>query len=241
MTSAEYRLALDALRYGKRLPGAVYLIDPGEDQRIPSLLRITVAELRKRLGIDPAFNLLKFHTASPKISFLSYPDFEKYPHPALAEAVIVDLVTGKTRRDDYRNRANPPILHRKETFLPPEHPLHRKFYKLTRQEEAAGLLEDTARIGFSINWERILAKKGLGFKGHRLIEVSASSSPAVPVAPRKKIQRHKTALVRREISRLEQFWAQTGRYFVAICRQLSMTYGNFGNGLTIRRPTRLPH
>lgn len=201
MTSAEYRQALDALPYGKRLPGAVYLLDPGDDPGIPSLLRITVAELRKRLGIGPAFNLLKFHTASPKISFLAYPAFEKDPHPALAVAVIVDLVTGKTRRDDYLARANPPILHRKETFLPREHPLYGKFSKLTQQEEAAGLLEDTARIGFSINWERILAEKGLGFKGHRLIEVSASSSSAVPAAPRKKIQRHKTALVRREISK----------------------------------------
>ena len=70
MTAAEYRLALDALPFGKRLPGAVYLIDPGEDSRIPSLLRITVSELRKRLEIGPEYNLLKFHTASPKISFL---------------------------------------------------------------------------------------------------------------------------------------------------------------------------
>ena len=111
MNATEYRQALDALPYGKRLPGAVYLIDPGDDPRIPSLLRITVAELRKRLEIGAEFNLLKFHTASPKISFLAYPDFEKDPHPALKEAVIVDLVTGKTRRDDYRDprqSADPP-------------------------------------------------------------------------------------------------------------------------------------
>jgi DNA phosphorothioation-associated putative methyltransferase len=143
VTSAEYRQALDALPYGKRLPGAVYLLDPGDDARVPSLLRITIAELRKRLEIGPQFNLLKFHTASPKISFLAYPDFEKHPHPALAESIIVNLVTGKTRRDEYRGRANPPILHRKETFLPPDHALHTKFSKLTRQEEAAGLLDDT--------------------------------------------------------------------------------------------------
>ena len=119
MTAAEYRQAIDALPFGKRLPGAVYIMDPGDAPTLPSLLRITVAELRKRLEIGTAFNLLKFHTAAPKISFLAYPDFEKHPHPALHEAVIVDLVTGKTRRDDYRTRANPPILHRKETFLPP--------------------------------------------------------------------------------------------------------------------------
>lgn len=200
MTAAEYRQAIDALPYGKRLPGALYLVDPGDDSTLPPLLRITVAELRKRLGIGSDFNLLKFHTASPKISFLAYPEFEKHPHPALHESVIVDLITGKIRRDDYHTRANPPILHRKETFLPPDHPLHNKFSKLTREEEAAGLLDDTARIGFRLNWERIVAEKGLGFKGHRLIEIG-EPAPQKPTAPKKKIQRHKTALVRREISK----------------------------------------
>ena len=68
MTSTEYHESLDALPFGKRLPGAGYLVDPGADLRIPSLLRITVAELRARLEISLEFNLLKFHTASPKIS-----------------------------------------------------------------------------------------------------------------------------------------------------------------------------
>ena len=200
MTATEYREALDALPFGKRLPGAVYLIDLHDDPRIPSILRITVAELRKRMEIGTEFNLLKFHTTSPKISFLSYPDFEKDPHPALKESVIVDLVTGKTRRDDYRARANPPVLHRKETFLPPEHLLYGKFSKLTRQEEEAGLLEDTSRIGFRLNWERSLADKGFGFKGHRLVGTKVTG-PSAPAAPKKRIHRHKTALVRREISK----------------------------------------
>jgi len=30
--------------------------------------------------------------------------------------VIVDLITGKSRRDDCRSRAKPPILHREETI-----------------------------------------------------------------------------------------------------------------------------
>jgi len=47
VTSAEYRQALDALPYGKRLPGAVYLVDPGDEASIPSLLRVTVSELQE--------------------------------------------------------------------------------------------------------------------------------------------------------------------------------------------------
>jgi hypothetical protein len=79
VTAAEYHQALDALSFGKRLPGALYLLDPGADPRIPSPLRITVAELRRRLEIGPEFNLLKFHTASPKLSFLAkdHPDRPK--------------------------------------------------------------------------------------------------------------------------------------------------------------------
>jgi len=116
--SAEYQSLLDSLPYGKRLPTAIYLLDPGStSDALPAKLRVTVAELRKRLDIGPDFNLLKFHTASPKISFLAYPAFDQDPHPALAESIIVDLITGKIRRDDYRGRENPPILHRKETFL----------------------------------------------------------------------------------------------------------------------------
>lgn len=118
MTTIDYRQAIKALPYRKRLPGAVYLIDPGDDPAIPSLLR-TIGELRRRLKIGLEFNILIFHTASPKISFLCYPDFEKDPHPALSAAVIVDLVTGKTRRDDYRSSANPSILHRRKPSCTP--------------------------------------------------------------------------------------------------------------------------
>ncbi len=91
MTSTEYHSLLAALPYGKRLPGAIYLLDPGDASAdLPPKLRVTVAELRKRLDIGPDFNLLKFHSASPKISFLAYPDFDKDPHPALAASIIVD-------------------------------------------------------------------------------------------------------------------------------------------------------
>ena len=33
MKSGEYRAAIDALPFGKRLPGAVCLIDPGDDSQ----------------------------------------------------------------------------------------------------------------------------------------------------------------------------------------------------------------
>ena len=197
--AADYKRFVEALPFGKRLPSATYLLDPGESSEgLPAKLRIAVAELRSRLGIGLEFNVLKFH-ATPKISFLAYPGFEKVPHPALEEAVIVDLVTGNIRRDDYRGRENPPILHRKETFVPPGHSLYSKFAGLTREEEAAGLLDETSRIGFRLNLERLLEARHLAIKGHRLVEVSPQNPSPRSSDPR--IHRHKTALMRREMSK----------------------------------------
>jgi hypothetical protein len=60
----------------------------------------------------------------------------------------------------YAHSANPPVLHRKETFLPPDHPLHARFARLTRQEEEHGLLTDTATIGTRAGWQARLRAVG---------------------------------------------------------------------------------
>ena len=57
----------------------------------------------------------------------------------MRHGITVHLVTGKARHSDYADNLNPPILHRKETFLPKEHPLWKTFRALTEAEEAAGM------------------------------------------------------------------------------------------------------
>jgi DNA phosphorothioation-associated putative methyltransferase len=101
----------------------------------------------------------------PKISLLCYPEFFESPHPELHHSITVDLVKGKARKHDYQDSVNPPILHRKETLLPPEHPLIGKFQRLTEAEEAEGLYTNSRTIGFKLNWESLLAEKGLGYSG----------------------------------------------------------------------------
>ena len=70
------------------------------------------------------------------------------------------LQTFRLRERDYQDSPNPPILHRKETFLAPDHPLHAKFTRLTRQEESKGLYDDTSRIGTRRGWDQVLSEKG---------------------------------------------------------------------------------
>jgi DNA phosphorothioation-associated putative methyltransferase len=114
-------------------------------------------------------NLIKLHRHSGKISYLVYPNFETDPHPALRRSVKLSLRTREIDCFDYAGSTNPPVLHRKETFLAGDHPLHAKFARLTQQEEKHGLLDDTSAIGTRDGWSNRLADRGFALKGHRLM------------------------------------------------------------------------
>lgn len=215
MLLQEYQSNLAALPFGKRLPAAVYVYweegaDFGKD------LNLLLATLAARHQLGPEFNVIKFRTDELKVSFLSYPEFMEAAHPSLRHAVAVDLVTGRARHTDYADNHNPPILHRKETFFSADHPRHHEFSNLTRAEEEAGLYECTATIGFKLNWERLLAEKGVEIVGHELrrgVQLSAPHDDPLTSRGREGkpaqtlsetgvvVDRHKTALMRYELSR----------------------------------------
>src|SRR5262249_43393410 len=131
-----------------------------------------LAQLVVVFEVGPEFNLIKFRTDELKVSFLCYPEFLNDPHPALRHAVTIDVASGKARHTDYADNLNPRILHRKEAFLPLEHPRRAAFAALTKAEEEAGLYEETATIGFKLNWERRLLEKGVVIEGHELRRIS---------------------------------------------------------------------
>ena len=153
---------------GKRTPSAIYVHESALDS-LPPLLRLYEGCARGYIGRVEGANVIKLHTDEPRVSYLSYPDFDSDPHPALAEGMTVHLQTFRVRERDYRGSRNPPILHRKETFVAPDHPLHAKFSRLTRQEEAKELYDEPSRIGTRRGWEDVLAEKGVVLRGHRLV------------------------------------------------------------------------
>jgi DNA phosphorothioation-associated putative methyltransferase len=101
-----------------------------------------------------------------------YPEFDTDPHPALLRCVKLNLRTRQMECYDYGESPNPPVLHRKETFLHQSHELRAKFARLTEQEENLGLLEVPAGIGTRDGWAKRLAEKGFTLKGHRLVRVA---------------------------------------------------------------------
>ena len=190
------------ISFGKRLPTALYIARPQSEWSIGRKLDADIRRAEVAAKPDPGWNLLKIHTNEAALTFLTYPDFDEDPHPALAEATKINLKTGSVVRTDYRGRSNPPILHRKETFLPGDDPRFERFASLTREEEKAGLLKDGARIGLRAYWESLLRKHGLGYEGHKLVKVKRSElQEAHPEEEPALIERHRTAIKRYDISR----------------------------------------
>jgi DNA phosphorothioation-associated putative methyltransferase len=155
-------------KIGKLLPTALYVHISALNEIDPKL-RLYEGCASRNIGGTEDANVIKFHIDKPCISYLYYPSFESIAHPALQWAMLIDLRDLSLRFRDYSQQENPPILHRKETFLSPNHPLYSKFAKFTKSEEKAGLYSETKTIGNRQGWERRLQSCGVQIKNHRVI------------------------------------------------------------------------
>jgi len=152
---------------GKKTQEALYIHIKAID-KLDITLRLYEGISRQYLG-QPEGNIIKFPYGKKSISYHNYPDFDKNPHPELKTVTKVDLLNLKIIDKDYSTRSNPPILHRKELFIDMSDKNYKKFLKLTKQEEEAGLYEDTTIIGTKKYWEELLSKKNFEIKNHKLV------------------------------------------------------------------------
>lgn len=152
---------------GKKTQEALYIHIQAVD-KLDVTLRLYEGISRQYLG-QPEGNIIKFPYDKKSISYHNYPEFDKNPHPELKSVTKVDLLNLKIIDKDYSTRSNPPILHRKELFIDRSDKNYQKFLKLTKQEEEAGLYEDTSRIGTKKYWEELLVKKNFEIKNHKLV------------------------------------------------------------------------
>jgi DNA phosphorothioation-associated putative methyltransferase len=159
--------ALQTVPFGKVLPDAVYVHADYFD-RLPPLVRVYEGAARALLGEVAGATIIKLSRVERRVSYLSYPTFEKDAHPHLMASLRVDLRSFHVKHRDFSDSSNPPVLHRKETFVPVDHPTRSKFERLTQQEERAGLLEDSSRIGTRAGWLLQLETRGYAVRGHRL-------------------------------------------------------------------------
>ena len=161
----------DHSHIGKRLPTSLYIHRSALTELAP-VLRVYEGCARWLSGDIEDATLIKLATDKAKVSYLSYPDFDNDPHPKLSSSTYVKLSALDVDYRDYSASENPPILHRKETFVAPHYPHYEKFERFTRQEERFSLYEgSTSEIGNQKGWEGRLAACGVELRGHRVVRV----------------------------------------------------------------------
>nr|WP_086939617.1 DNA phosphorothioation-associated putative methyltransferase [Thaumasiovibrio occultus] len=181
---------------GKQLPNAIYLHRDALSA-LPEQLAQFVSAVAKAVKLDDnQWNLVKLFKKEFRLSLLHYPDFYTDSYPTLHQSLNVDLSKLTHKVTKYNTSDNPPILHRKETMVLPSSEYYEHFKFITEEGENAGLYDSNRLIGFKQSWANIIARHGYMLLDGRLFRSSAilDDCPAVG------IDRHKTAIVRHELS-----------------------------------------
>lgn len=154
---------------GKLTPSALYVHHKALASA-PVLLRLYEECGAVAGGRPDQWDVVKLHHDRPMISWLSYPAFDRDPHPRLHRSYRVDLVSFDVAQSTYEQSENPPLLHRKHEFLAADDARSPLYRRLTEQEVRAGLYQYPERIGTSAGWEAELRRCGRDLRGHRLVK-----------------------------------------------------------------------
>ena len=180
---------------------ADYLSHLGQDDELNQLLQ---AGLQIMSENDLAtWNVVKINRRKQRLSFLQYLDFNADPFPTLNGAWTIDVQKKLITFRSYADSLNPPILHRKELLVAPDHPGREGWMATTRLAEDLGLFSTGTPIGFRENWKRIIAERGFRLESRDLVPLGNARDDGVEFrAPLgdTQVQRHLTALSRNALS-----------------------------------------
>lgn len=210
MEFEQYKGHIKNIDLGKQLPDSVY-IHQSALTALPKELSDVLEKIASVLKIPRTdWNILKLYKRDFKIAFLSYPDFESYSYPALKHSYTIDLSKLSVRKASYEKSDNPPILHRKETFVSEDFSLTPLFKEITAEGEKIGLYENTRNIGFRKNWERQISNKGYYLDEAGRLHPKADRETAIvdSISEGIEVERHKTAIDRNQLSSPMQILAR---------------------------------
>ena len=162
--------AIEETAVGRVTPRALYVHVSALPALAP-LLRVYEGCARAYIGEVEGANVIKLHRTKPAITYMTYPEFESDPHPALTASTRVELKTFDLKMRDFRDWDDPSVLYRKDELVGDDFPHKKKFAALTRQEEKQGLLDNLELVRTKRSWERLLERRQLKLGGHRLTRV----------------------------------------------------------------------
>ena len=167
-----------ALLFGKKLPDAVY-IHVSALPDVPDVIKDAVTEAVS-LAKPDSFDMIKIGRKKPTISLLRYPDFWSDPFPAISDAWTVDLAARTVKHSKWKLGDSTPILHRKESFLPPDDPNIPALTAVTRELERRGLFASTSSIGVRGVWDYMLREAGVKVVGQKVVDIGAPPRRVCP-------------------------------------------------------------
>jgi len=148
--------------------GNAYYVHESDIDNLPTYLGVgkifldrLIKGVQERHG-RPKWNVIKVvrtKSGVDAISLLNYPGFSNETWPELSESWSYNFKTAKESHRKYSSD-NPPILHRKELFLPLNADGTSEMKEITTYCESLGLFEDTKRIGRKKFWQALLKEKG---------------------------------------------------------------------------------
>ncbi|MBL4885677.1 MAG: DNA phosphorothioation-associated putative methyltransferase [Planctomycetaceae bacterium] len=210
MNFENYKNYIKQIEIGKQLPDSIY-VHNSATSTLPDELYCVLMNIAKALKIQTSdWNILKLYKRDFKVAFLSYPDFKEFSYPSLRHSYTVDLTKLSVRKASYENSENPPILHRKETFVNHDFPLKPTFEEITAEGEKIGLYENPRSIGFKINWERLISNKGyyLNKQGRLQPKADKEIEQVEKLSAPIEVERHRTAIDRNQLSSPMQILAR---------------------------------
>ncbi|WP_208353576.1 DNA phosphorothioation-associated putative methyltransferase [Pseudaestuariivita rosea] len=191
---------------GKKVGQAIYVHRSAVDH-LQTSAKDNLSLALQRVPEDFQWSVLKVSGRNDQtFSFLDYQDFSTVAFPELRASLLVNLSEQGAKLRKYSD-ANPPILHRKELLLAPDHPQRDEFAKLTQFLECKGLFKNMSNKGTRRIWMKTLAEAGLTVKGPHIVQIdliseeSAKKSAEDMNGPEKNtVERHKTAITRAALS-----------------------------------------
>lgn len=155
---------LPDIKIGKRIGYELYFHRSflEEENAFSRELKVVIMDLADRFSIPVGeWNLIKVNKKDAKISYLCYMDFDSSPYPELLKSFSVDASKNLCKVIDYSRSENPPILHRKELFVPITNPLYESFRLATEDAESKGFYSgDCKKIGYKNQWKSFLESLG---------------------------------------------------------------------------------
>lgn len=167
------------IKVGKRVGGDIYFHRDAISTLAPQMQSM-LSSLIQQYAPNTPFDILKISPKALTLSLLSSPSFfeSSYPTVQASQTISFKQAPPTSTMARYDERTSPPIYHRTETFLPPQHPRYAELAGRTKRAEELGLYQgEMQKLGNQAAWDEWLAEQGFSEKDGSIVPLEETYQP----------------------------------------------------------------